>query len=371
MKKNIRIPLFDPLSQYKSVSKEINEAVSRVLNSGFYILGSEVSNFEKELGHYIGVKYAVGVASGTDALTIAIKSLGLGKNDEVIMPANVYPTAFGVSLSGVKVKLCDVNPETLNIDLQNILKSVTSKTKAIVAVHLYGNPVDLDPLRKFTRRRKIYLIEDCAQAGGAMYRGRKVGSFGDISCFSFYPTKNLGTYGDAGAILTNKKSLRDKIILWKMYGERERYKSVLVGQNSRMDELHAAILRTKLKHLDQWNIQRRKLALIYTEGLKNTPLEITEAVSLSQPVYHLFTVQTKRRGELMQYLKSFGILTGVHYPVPIHLVPSFKQLGYSKGDFPVSEKASREIISLPIYPEMKKSDAEFTVRKIKSFFEGR
>lgn len=371
MKKNINVPLFDLLSQYKSISRDINSAAAMVLNSGFYILGTEVSNFEKDLSYYIGTKYVIGMSSGTDALTIAIKSLGLGKGDEVIMPANVYPTAFGVSLAGVQVRLCDVDPRTLNIDLQNIQKKITSKTKAIVAVHLYGNPVDLDPIKQFIRRRKIFLIEDCAQAGGATYKDKKVGSFGDASCFSFYPTKNLGACGDAGAILTNRKKLRDKIILWRTYGEKKRYESVLVGQNSRMDEIQAAILRVKLKNLDKWNVQRRKIAETYTKGLKDTPLELTEETPSSKAVYHLFTVRTKRRKELIEYLKAANISTGVHYPVPVHLVPSFKQLGYKRGDFPICEKASKKILSLPIYPEMSRSSAEYVVKKIKSFFENR
>jgi dTDP-4-amino-4,6-dideoxygalactose transaminase len=362
------IPVFNLEVQYKALEKELDKAVKRVFNSGHYILGKEVENFEKQFAKYIGTKYAVGVASGTDALTIAIKSLDLKENDEVIVPANVYPTIFGVGLAGVKIKLADVGPKSLLVDLENIKKVVTKKTKAIILVHLYGNAVDISPIKAFAKKRKIFLIEDCAQATGASYKGKKLGSIGDISCFSFYPTKNLGTYGDGGAILTNNQKLYNRALMLRMYGEEERYKSVVMGHNSRLDEIHAAILLAKLKYLNKWNKARRHLATFYLSGLKGLPVQVTQETKNAQHVYHLFTIQTSHRDRLARYLKEKGISTGIHYPVSIHHTPTFKYLKYKNGDFPVSEKASQELLSLPMYPELTKTSVQFVVTEIKKYF---
>src|SRR3989344_6452301 len=227
-----QIPLLDLVLQYKRIRKDINQAFKNVLKNGRFVLGPEVEKFEKSLSKYIGVKYGVGVGSGTDALTIALKAVGIKEGDGVIVPANAYPSVFGISLAGAKIQLADVNQSTLNIDLENIQKAVDKTTKAIVVVHLYGNPVDIDPILAFAKKNRIHVIEDCAQAIGAEYKGKKVGGFGDISCFSFYPTKNLGAYGDGGAILTSNPKFFKLIKLWRMYGEKDRYKSVLIGQNS-------------------------------------------------------------------------------------------------------------------------------------------
>lgn len=362
------IPLVDFKTEYRLIQKEIDDAISRVLKSGWYILGKEVGEFEKELASYIGEKYAVGVASGTDALTIALKALGIKNGDGVIVPANVYPTAFGVVLSCVHIQLADVDAGTLNISIETLKKAVTRKTKAIIVVHLYGNPVDINPIKKFAKEKGILLIEDCAQAAGAEYKGKKVGTFGDIACFSFYPTKNLGAYGDGGAILTNNKRLAEKVRLWRMYGEKNRYDSVLVGHNSRLDEIQAAILRVKLKHLKKWNKERRKLAAVYKEGLKDLPVKIIKETMGGKNVYHLFVIKAKERDKLADYLKNKGIGTGVHYPIPIHLMPSFSYLGYKKGEFPVSERASREVLSLPIHPRLSKDDFGYVISVIREFF---
>lgn len=360
-----KVPFVNLPKQYKEIGKEVNIAIEKVLKNGRYILGSEVEKLESELSKFIGTKYAIGVASGTDALTIALKSLDLGKGDDVVVPANAYPTAFGVSLSGAKVQLADVDKDSLNVSIDTIKKAVTKKTKAIVLVHLYGNPVDMAPILKFAKSRKIFVIEDCAQSIGALYKNKKVGSFGDVSCFSFYPTKNLGAFGDGGAILTNKKNIYEKTKLWRMYGERGRYNSVLIGQNSRLDELQAAILRVKLRKLNSWNNKRRKLASVYKDKLGNLPIEIVKETNNSKSVYHLFVIKTKKRNKLVEYLAKENVATGIHYPIPIHKTKSFSNLSGKK--FPVSEMASKEIVSLPIYPEMEEGDVKYITDKVREF----
>lgn len=346
----------DLAGEYQNIKKEIDASIQRVLNSGVYILGSEVENFENRLAGYIGTKFAVGLASGTDALTLAVKSLGLKKNDSILMPANVYPTVFGVALSGVKIKLADVNAESLNIDIENVKKYYSKDVKAILVVHLYGNPVNLDPIIKFCKEKKIYLIEDCAQAAGSEYKGRKTGSFGDISCFSFYPTKNLGTYGDGGAVLTNNKKFYKRVKSLRMYGEQGRYNSVEVGHNSRLDEIHAAILSVKLKHLDKGNLKRHKIARVYDSLLAKKNIEIVKENNQGKSNYHLYVIKVNKREKLIELLKSKDIPSVIHYPLPIHLVKSFSHLGYKKGDFPITEDSSEKVLSLPMYPEIKKED---------------
>lgn len=362
------IPLTELSTQYRQIEDSIKAAIENVLLSNRYILGEQVRKFESRLADFIGTKYVVGVGSGTDALTLAIKALGLKQGDSVVMPANVYPTAFGLALSGVKLQLADVDKSTLNITLDTIKKSIDQTTKAIVVVHLYGNPVDLEGIISFAKKNNIYLIEDCAQAIGAVYKGQKVGSFGDISCFSFYPTKNLGAYGDGGAIATNNQDIYELVKKLRMYGEEERYKSVLIGYNSRLDELQAAILNVKLDFLEDWNQKRRKIAQIYNENLKDLPVEIVKTNELGQAVNHLYVIKVESRADLMQYLNKKGITTGIHYPVCVHMTPAFKDLGYKKGDFPISEKASKEIISLPIYPEILEEDIEYVIYSIKDYF---
>lgn len=348
------------------LKKIIHKTFQRFMESGWYILGQEVENFENEFANYIGTKYAVGVASGTDALTLSLKTLGLGANDGVIVPTNVYPTVFGVALSNVNIQLADVDPQTLNISLQSIKDSVTRKTKAIVVVHLYGNPVDLHPILDFCKKNKLYVIEDCAQAHGAIYKGKKVGSFGHMSCFSFYPTKNLGAYGDGGMVLTNNRKYAQTVCRLRMYGEQKRYKSIYLGHNSRLDELHAAILREKLKFLDKWNHRRRQLALEYKKRLKGLSIEFAEETPNSQSAYHMFVVKTKKRNSLMQFLKSQNIDCAVHYPTNIHQQKTFTHL---KGKFPFAEKAVREILSLPLYPEMNISEVRYVAKTIREFFD--
>lgn len=350
------IKFVDLAGEYRNIKKEINQSVQKVLNSGVYVLGQEVENFENKFASYIGTKYAIGVSSGTDALTLAIKSLGLKENESVLVPANVYPTIFGVALSGVKIKLTDVNPKSLNIDIENIKKYYSKEVKAVLVVHLYGNPVDMSPIIGFCKEKKLYLIEDCAQATGSMYNNEKVGSFGDVSCFSFYPTKNLGTYGDGGAVLTNNKKIYEKVKSLRMYGEQGRYNSLEIGHNSRLDEMHAAILSVKLKHIDKWNLKRHKIAKLYNLLLKKKGIDVIEENRLGKSNYHLYVIKINNRQKLMDNLRINGVPSVIHYPLPIHFVKSFSYLGYKKGSFPITEKYTECILSLPIYPEMNEKD---------------
>lgn len=361
-----RVSLVDFKKEYREVGADIRQAIDRVCESGWYVLGEEVKSFEREFAEYIGVDHATGVASGTDAITLALKALGIKEGDGVVMPANVYPSSFGVALSGAKPQLADVDPRTLNLSVSTLERAVDKKTRAVLAVHLYGNPVDLESISRFCKANNLFLIEDCAQATGAFYKGKKVGSFGDIACFSFYPTKNLGALGDGGAVVTNNEHLAEKMRLWRMYGEEKRYQSTLLGHNSRLDEIQAAILRSKLVYVDQWNQRRREIASLYKESFTDLSLDTLDVSTESEPVYHLFVVQTEERDELANHLKAQGIATGIHYPVPIHLTPTFSNLG-ARGDFPVAENASKTVLSLPIYPQMTNFDVEYVIEAVRSF----
>lgn len=363
------IPLTDLSSQYNQIKEDIDLVIKNVLSSNSYILGPEVENFEKELAAYIGVNYSVGVASGTDAITIALKALGIKEGDGVVVPANVYPTSFGAALSGASLQLADVDPDSLNITLESIQRVVTNATKAIIVVHLYGNPVDISPIQEYAQQNNIFLIEDCAQAFGAVYKNKKVGSFGDINCFSFYPTKNLGAYGDGGAITTNNKNYAEKVKSLRMYGEHKRYDSTVVGYNSRLDEIQAGILRVKLRCVNDWNNKRKELAFRYREYLKNIPIKMLKENREGESAHHLFVVLVEDRLGLVTFLGSQGITTGIHYPTPIHLVDAFSYLGYKSGNFPVSEEASKKVLSLPFYPDMSFSNVDFVVESIKKFYQ--
>lgn len=367
-RKKIKVPATNLSQEYKNLELEIDKAIKRVLNSGWYLMGDELGQFEEEFADFLGIKYVIGVSSGTDALTIALKSLDLKLGDEVIVPANVYPTIFGVNLSGLTIRLCDVDPKTLNISIKNIKKVWSSKVKVVVAVHLYGNPVDLDPIIKFCKEKNIFLVEDVAQAAGAYYKGKKVGSIGDLGCFSFYPTKNLGAYGDGGAISTDNKILAEKLKLWRMYGEESRYKSVLPGLNSRLSEIQAAVLRVKLPYLDNWNKKRIEIAKYYQKKLKDLSIKYVESVGNGIAVYHLMVVLTPQRDKLLKFLQNNGVGVSIHYPNPIHLTKTFSNLG-KKGNFPVSEKVCNEVLSLPIYPQLKVEEIKYVTDLINDFFD--
>ena len=374
------IPVFDTTRQIKKYRRQFIKTIDEVMSKGNFILGAKVAQFEKEFAAYTGVKFAVGVASGTDALMLSMQALGINNpGEEVIMPANSYPTAFAVVSTGARPRLVDIDG-SFNIDPLKIEKAITAKTRAIIAVHLFGQPADLQKIMQTANKYNLPLIEDCAQAHGAVYKNptlpsglrgasKKVGSIGKIGCYSFYPTKNLGAFGDGGMIVTNDEELFKKIKLLRMYGEEERYKSVLQGRISRLDEIQAAILSVKLQYLDKWNERRREIAGKYRSHLENSPCRLPPALPFTKHVYHLFVIRTKKRDLLKNYLEKKGIATGIHYPVPIHLVPSFKSLGYKEGDFPESEKAAKEILSLPMFPELKDSEIVKVAQEINSFLE--
>lgn len=342
--------------------------MDRVFTRGNFVLGEEGSLFEKEFASYIGISHAVGVASGTDALTLAVRALGLSPEDEILMPVNSYPTFFGVAMAGVSVRFADCN-ESGNISVEDVKKRITKKTKAIVIVHLYGNPADIVGVKRLLKtlhRTDIAIIEDCAQAHGATIHDKKAGTFGDIACFSFYPSKNLGAYGDGGMVLTGHKKTADSIRALRMYGEVKRYASTQCSGVSRLDELQAAVLRVKLHHLDAWNKKRKNIVQLYTNGLSKLDW-LTILPFEKGSCHHLFVLRTKRRDALKTYLAHHGIGSAVHYPMPLHLTAPCRLFGYIKGDFPVAEHMAREVLSLPLYPELCEQEVGSVIRTMKKF----
>ncbi|MDO8125631.1 MAG: DegT/DnrJ/EryC1/StrS family aminotransferase [Candidatus Brocadiales bacterium] len=356
------------MEQYHSIQAEIDAAVSRVLKSGWYILGKEVENFEKEFASYCGVRYAVGCASGTEAIALALMALGIKEGDEVITVSNTaVPTASAISMVGANPVFVDVN-ECFLIDTRKIEKTLTGRTKVILPVHLYGQMADMDQIIDIAKQCNLKVVEDACQSHGAEYRGRKAGSIGDASCFSFYPTKNLGCYGDGGAVTTNSKTIYEKLLMLRNYGQEKRYFHIIKGINSRLDEIQAAILRVKLKYLDRWNEERRKVAQLYDELLKDVCISPIENNGCRH-VYHLYVVRTRHRESLQSSLKENEIDTLVHYPVPIHLQEAYKNLQYREGDFPVTEKLSKEIVSLPIHPNLSEGNIRHISQKIHEYIE--
>ncbi len=363
----MNIPFLDLHKQYHSIEDEINKAVDRVLKKQFFILGDETESFEAELAKYLGVKYAVGLNSGTDALEFCLRALGIGKGDEVITPANSYiATSLAISYVGAKPILVDCDPKTYQIDVSMIKKRITKKTKAILPVHLYGAPCEIDAIMKLAKKHSLFVIEDTAQAIGATLNGKKLGTFGDVNAFSFYPGKNLGAYGDAGAITTNNKKTYEKVLFLRNYGQTKKYHHVTFGRNSRLDELQSAVLRVKLKHVDAWNKKRNILAKEYKKRLVNISTQVILPGGTSN--YHLFVIETPKRNALQAYLKQKGIHTLIHYPIPIHLQKAYKDMNYKKGSFPQSEKLARSVLSIPMYPELTKNEVEHISETVRNFF---
>ncbi|MBI2036559.1 DegT/DnrJ/EryC1/StrS family aminotransferase [Candidatus Microgenomates bacterium] len=356
------------IKQYRDNKKELDAAFLSVFKKGNFILGEQVELFEREFASYLGTEFGIGVASGTDALILSLKALGINKGDEVIIPANSYPTAFAVAAAGATIKLVDIDEKTYNINTDKIEQAITGKTRVIIPVHLYGLSCDMGPIVKLAKKYRLTIIEDAAQAHGALYDGKKAGTMGEIGCFSFYPTKNLGAFGDAGMIVTKNKKIAEIARELRVYGEKRRYESVRLGVNSRLDELQAAFLRKKLKKLDRYNKKRINIAGNYCRFLKNVPLLRPEFFDNGRHVYHLFVVKTKKREALAHFLGRNGVATEVRYPVPVHLVKSFEYLGYKKGDFPRAEAAALESLALPCYPELTKKEIERICSLVKTFF---
>lgn len=341
-----------PFNQLKPLHErhadEITEAMQRVADSGWYILGPEVKAFEHEFADYHGVPYAVGVATGTDAIELALLAGNIGEGDEVITVAHTaMATVTAIESTGATPILIDIDPRTFTLDPENVQQAITNKTRAIVVVHLYGQPADLGALKSLADEHDILLIEDCAQAHGATYKGKKVGTIGHLGTFSFYPTKNMGAYGDGGAVITRDEQLAENLKSLRNYGQTSRYTHQSRGTNSRLDEMQAAILRVKLKHLDTHNQRRRAIAKLYDEKLEGVILPYVQ--DDVQHVYHLYVIRTRERDAFMADLKSQGIGTLIHYPIPIHLQESHRDLGLGKGSLPETEKAVEEIVSLPMY----------------------
>lgn len=371
-KNNQHIPLVDLPLQYRFLQNEFIKAFEDVSSAGLFKKGPYLEKFEKEFAHFIGVKYCIGVASGTDALHLSLLALGVGKDDEVILPANTFiATVYAVLFTGAKPVLVDVDESNHTINTKLLEQYITKKTRAIIPVHLYGYPADMDTILGISKKYNLAIIEDSCQAHGALYKKRTVGSFGNAGAFSFYPSKNLGAFGDAGAITTNSVTLAKKLRKLREYGGKSEYVYDEIGFNSRLDGLQAAILSIKLKHLKKWNQEKIKKALYYTLKLQEklpvilTPLQTDKSII---PVYHLYVIRTKRRNKLLQYLKSKGIYAGIHYPIPLHLQKSLVSLGYKKGDFPVTEKLCNEILSLPIYPELTTKQQDYVIESLCSFF---
>jgi dTDP-4-amino-4,6-dideoxygalactose transaminase len=349
----IRVPYLDLKAQYRSIKTEIDAAVSKVLESGEFVLGSEVASFEREFAAYCGASDCIALNSGTSALHLALLAAGVGSGDEVItVPFTFVASVAAVLYAGARPVLVEIDPRSFNMDPASVEAAITSRTKAILPVHLYGQPADMDPILEIARRHGLVVIEDAAQAHGAKYKGRTAGSIGDIGCFSFYPTKNLGAYGEGGAVTTSNTEYAQKIRMLRDWGQDRKYHHILRGYNYRMEGLQGAILRVKLGHLEHWTQARRAVAAHYDRLLANCDVVRPVEMPWARHVYHVYTLRTVERDSLQAALAADGIQTAIHYAEPAHLQPAYADLGYSAGDFPHAEAAARQVLSLPIYPEL-------------------
>ena len=349
------IPMIDLKKQFQEIKDEVSNVLTSILESSQYVLGPKVSEFEKKIADYHGVKEAIGVASCTDALHLSMDALGIGEGDEVITtPFTFFATVEAILYTGATPVFVDIEGDTLNMDVNLIEVNITKKTKAILPVHLFGHPADMRKILNIAKKRRLKVIEDCAQSFGAEVDGRKVGSFGDAGCFSFYPSKNLGGYGDGGMIILNNSKVAETIRELRNHGSRDSYRHKRVGFNSRLDEIQAGILLVKLMRIDEYNRKRRQNAAIYN-NLLSDKIRCPAEKEGAYHVFHQYTILSPKRDEIQQRLKENGISSVVYYPLPLHLQRALKFLGYRRGDFPVAEKAAREVLSLPIYPELEES----------------
>lgn len=362
------IMLVDLNEQYGNIQTEIDAAIKNVLQKQHFILGDELKNFEKEFAEFCCAKYAVGVNSGTDALVLSLKAAGIKEGDEVItVPNTAIPTVAAIRQTSAKPVFADIDETSYNIDIKSLKKKITDRTKAIIPVHLYGNACDIDELTRFADEQSITIIEDACQAHGTKYKNKFVGTFGDFGCFSFYPSKNLGGYGDGGLILCKKEEDYNKLQMLRNYGQSSRYLCDYEGQNSRLDEIQAAVLRVKLKHLSEWNNQRRKNAELYKKLIKNPNIILPQETKEIEHNYHLFVIRTKKRDLLKNYLEERGIKTEIHYPLPLYLQKSYEFLGVKEGECPVAERVMKEILSLPMYPELREEQIKYVAEHITAF----
>ncbi len=364
----MNVPFVDLRAQYRAIADEVRPKVETVMANADFILGQDVISFEEEFAAYCGVSYGIGLDSGTSALELSLRACDIGEGDEVITVANTFfATTAAITYVGAKPILVDVDPLTYNMDVSRLEEVLSDRTKAIIPVHLCGQPADMDPIMELAERKGLWVIEDACQAHGARYKGRRAGSMGHASCFSFYPSKNLGGYGDGGIVVTNDEKIDERVRMLRDYGQRKKYHHLIVGYNRRLDTLQAAVLRVKLHHLDEWNEARRRHAHLYGQLLKDTKITLPFNAEYSEHVYYLYVVQSEHRDGLRQWLGAKGIITGIHFPVPIHLQPAYNHLGYSQGDFPVTEAYARRTLSLPMFPELTKEQIESVAEAIRRF----
>ena len=369
----MKVPFVDLKSQYLGIKDEIQKELNEVLDSTAYISGKKVKKFEEDFAKIHSVKYCTALSSGTDALHTALVAMGIKYGDEVIVPVNTFiATSETVSLCGAKPVFVDHDEKTFNIDVNKIEKAITPKTRAIIPVHLYGQPAEMDKIIDIAKKYNLFVIEDCSQAHLSEYKGKKTGGFGSIGTFSFYPGKNLGAYGEGGAVVTNSEELYNKMLRFRQHGSVEKYVHEFEGTNYRMEEIQAGVLNVKLKYIEDWTGKRRKAASVYYDRLRafNPEVLIPPYVpEYIKHVYHLFVIKVQKREELIKYLSEKEIQTGLHYPAPLHLQRAYDYLEYKKGDFPVAEKCCREILSLPMYPEISEEQIGFVCDALKSFYD--
>ena len=364
----MEIPFVSFLPMERELDKDLRTAFERVYTRSWYIDGKEDEKFEKAFAEYCTVNYCVGVGNGLDALMLILKALDIKSGDEVIIPSNTYiATALAVTYVGATIVFVEPDIRTFNIDPRKIESAVSDKTKAIMPVHLYGQPCDMDPIMEIAKRHNLYVIEDCAQAHGATYKGKKVGSFGNAAGFSFYPGKNLGALGDAGVALTNNRELADRVRALGNYGSDYKYHHIYQGHNSRLDEMQAAFLAAKLPHLERMNVERRRIADRYLKGIKNPDVILPYIIEDAVPVWHIFGIRCKRRDELEAYLKNKGVGTNKHYPIPMHLQKCYKDLDFKQGDYPIAEEISATELSLPMYYGMSNEEVQYVIDVINEF----
>lgn len=363
---DMKVPFVDLKKQYESIKKEIDSKISFLINNSAFILGEDLEKFEKEFSEFCNIGYCIGVSSGTDALMIALRALGIVNGDEVITVPNTFiATAEAISLTGARPVFVDINEEDYNINVDLVKEKITEKTKAIIPVHLFGQPADIKGIMDIANKNNLFVVEDACQAHGAEFESKKVGTFGDVGCFSFYPGKNLGAYGDGGAVVTNNKEIYRKILSMRSHGEVEKNKHEVIGSTNRLDNLQAGILRVKLKYLKKWNSKRRENASIYRKYLSDLKIIVPEELEGRKHIYHIFAVRLKDRDKVRKELFNRGIATGIHYPIPIHMQKAYRFLGYNKGDFPVSEMVANEILSLPMFPELSEDQIKYICNLLK------
>jgi dTDP-4-amino-4,6-dideoxygalactose transaminase len=368
----MNVPFVDLKTQYQKIRSEILSEINDVLDNTAYICGKKVKKFESDFSNLHNVKYSVGLSSGTDALHVALHSLGIKAGDEVIVPVNTFiATSESVSLCGAKPVFVDHDVKTYNIDPGKIESAITGKTKAVLPVHLYGQPSEMDAILEIARKHNLFVIEDCSQAHLAEYMGKKIGGIGNIGTFSFYPGKNLGAYGEAGAVSTNDEELFNKMLRFRQHGSVEKYVHDMEGHNYRMEEIQAGVLNIKMKYIAEWTDRRRAAAEIYTKTLSEMDLDSVVTPYHPEhikPVYHLYIIRAKNRDKLMKYLGDKGVQTGLHYPIPLHMQKAYDYLGYKQGDFPVAEACCKEIVSIPMFPEITEEQINYVCRSINNFY---